>query len=49
MLRKGDVNRVENAHWCVVSGSEIWLVDGAVPFGSAEQFALPEASARKNW
>ncbi|MEE3880901.1 NAD(+) diphosphatase [Vibrio sp. YYF0003] len=47
MLRKGDVNRVENAHWCVVSGSEIWLVDGAVPFGSAEQFALPEASARK--
>ena len=47
MLRKGDVNRVENAHWCVVSGSEVWLVDGAVPFGSAEQFALPEASARK--
>lgn len=47
MLRKGDVKRAENAHWCVVSGSEIWLVDGAVPFGSAEQFALPEASARK--
>lgn len=47
MLRKGDVNRVGNAYWCVVSGSEIWLVDGAIPFGSAEQLALPEASSRK--
>lgn len=47
MLRKGDVKRVENAHWCVVSGSDVWLVDGAVPFGSAEQLALPEAGARQ--
>ncbi|KUH59755.1 NADH pyrophosphatase [Vibrio parahaemolyticus] len=47
MLRKGDVNRVANAHWCVVAGSEIWLVDGAVPFGSAEQFSLPEENARQ--
>ncbi len=47
MLRKGDVNRVENAFWCVVSGSDIWLVNGSVPFGLAEQLSLPEASARK--
>lgn len=46
MLRKGDVNRAINAYWCVVAGSEIWLVDGAVPFGSAEQLSLPVTSAR---
>ena len=46
MLRKGDVNRVINAYWCIVAGSDIWLMDGAVPFGSAEQLSLPVTSAR---
>ncbi|AYO13093.1 NAD(+) diphosphatase [Vibrio owensii] len=47
MLRKGEVNRTKNAYWCVVSGSDVWLVDGAIPFGNAEQFSLPEVSARQ--
>ncbi|CAM3139828.1 NAD(+) diphosphatase [Vibrio mytili] len=47
MVRKGDVNRVENAYWCVVMGSDLWLVDDTLPFGSANQLSLPEKSAQK--
>ena len=47
MLRKGEVNRTKNAHWCVVSGSDVWLVDGAIPFGSAEQYSLPRGNERQ--
>ncbi|EEW11612.1 NADH pyrophosphatase [Vibrio mimicus VM573] len=35
----------KNAYWCVVSGSDIWLVDGQVPFGSAQQWDLPLSNA----
>lgn len=38
MLRNSDIN---DAYWCVVSGSELWTVDGQIPFGSARQFSLP--------
>jgi NAD+ diphosphatase len=37
MLRNSDIN---DAYWCVVSGSELWTVDGKIPFGSAQQFSL---------
>ncbi|MGR5238436.1 NAD(+) diphosphatase [Vibrio alfacsensis] len=47
MSRKGKVSHMKNAYWCVVAGSDIWLVESAIPFGSAEQFSLPEASARQ--
>ncbi|RQW61129.1 NAD(+) diphosphatase [Vibrio viridaestus] len=38
MLKKSDTN---DAYWCVVSGSELWTVDGQIPFGSAKQLSLP--------
>ncbi|MDA0150537.1 NAD(+) diphosphatase [Vibrio sp. LaRot3] len=45
MLKKGDIIRTQDAYWCVVSGSDIWLENGALPFGSAEVFGLPEQQA----
>ncbi|AYV23046.1 MULTISPECIES: NAD(+) diphosphatase [Vibrio] len=44
MLKKSE-NHIHQAYWCVVSGNELWLVDGEVPQGSAEQFQLPAAQA----
>lgn len=38
MLEKSDTN---DAYWCVVSGSELWTVDGKIPFGTAQKFLLP--------
>ncbi|WP_260261289.1 NAD(+) diphosphatase [Vibrio intestinalis] len=45
MLKKGDIIRTQDAYWCVVSGSDVWLDNGALPFGSAEAFNLPEQQA----
>ncbi|QXO17175.1 NAD(+) diphosphatase [Vibrio ostreae] len=42
MLKNSDA---KNAYWCVVSGSEIWTVDGTLPFGTADQWDLPTESA----
>jgi NAD+ diphosphatase len=42
MLKNSDV---KSAYWCVVSGSDLWTVDQALPFGTAEQFALPSEKA----
>lgn len=47
MFKNSDTNRTSNAYWCVVSGSEVWLVDHALPFGSAQALALPEENAIK--
>lgn len=41
MVKKGDINRTRNVYWCVVSGSDVWLVNGALPKGSAEKYNLP--------
>lgn len=41
MLRKGDTNRMKDAYWCVVSGSDIWLIDGQLPKGLADDLGLP--------
>ncbi|GEM77242.1 NAD(+) diphosphatase [Vibrio sagamiensis] len=42
MLRKSEVNHVGKAYWCVVSGSEVWLINGHIPFGQAADFSLPD-------
>ena len=42
MLKNSDE---KNAYWCVVSGTEVWSVDGDIPFGTAEQFQLPVSQA----
>ncbi|MGR5221018.1 NAD(+) diphosphatase [Vibrio parahaemolyticus] len=44
MLKKSEKHN-RQAYWCVVSGNDLWLVDGKVPLGSAAQFALPQAQA----
>ncbi|EKO3502117.1 NAD(+) diphosphatase [Vibrio fluvialis] len=44
MLKNSDT---KSAYWCVVSGSEIWTVDGALPFGRGEQWDLPADAAIK--
>jgi len=41
MLKKGDVNRTKKVYWCVVSGSDVWLTNGQLPFGSADSLNLP--------
>jgi NAD+ diphosphatase len=38
---------IKTAYWCVVSGSDLWMIDGTLPLGRAEQWTLPEASARE--
>ncbi|MGL4379962.1 MAG: NAD(+) diphosphatase [Vibrio sp.] len=35
----------KNAYWCVVSGSDIWLVNGQIPYGTAQQWQLPSRHA----
>ncbi len=42
MLKNSDM---KSAYWCVVSGSELWTIDGALPFGTAQQFDLPTSAA----
>ncbi|MCE0493501.1 NAD(+) diphosphatase [Vibrio salinus] len=42
MLRNSDTN---DAYWCVVSGSELWTVEGEIPFGSAQQYSLSSEDA----
>lgn len=41
MLNKGDINPMHNCYWCVVSGSDIWLLDGRLPKGSSHELDLP--------
>lgn len=42
MLKNSDTR---NAYWCVVSGTELWTVDGTLPFGTARQWSLPANDA----
>ncbi|PXA66509.1 MULTISPECIES: NAD(+) diphosphatase [Vibrio] len=42
MLENSDTKA---AYWCVVSGSEIWTIDGDIPFGCAQQWQLPTEHA----
>tara|TARA_Y100001956_G_scaffold80758_1_gene96620 strand:+ start:1016 stop:1798 length:783 start_codon:yes stop_codon:yes gene_type:complete len=45
MLNKGDINQMHNCYWCVVSGSELWLIDGQLPKGTGTQLGLPYEKA----
>ncbi len=38
MLKNSDL---KSAYWCVVSGSELWTIDGSIPFGNAQELELP--------
>jgi len=40
-MKSDGVNK-GTAYWCVVSGSEIWLIDGELPCGQAKDWGLPE-------
>ncbi len=41
MLTNSDTEQYAAPLWCVVSGSDLWLVDDALPRGSAQQLGLP--------
>jgi NAD+ diphosphatase len=45
MLKNSVNNSTVNAYWIVVNGSDVWLIEGELPFGLAEQFDLPEDKA----
>jgi NAD+ diphosphatase len=45
MLTKGETNRMNAAYWCIVSGSDIWLVEGELPKGTAQDYGLPYQQA----
>ena len=45
MLENGDITRERAAYWCIVSGSDIWLDDGKLPYGFASEFAHLEAES----
>ncbi len=40
MLKKSDKKMTEQAYWCVVSGSDIWVNNDQFPFGSADELGL---------
>ena len=40
MLKKSDKKMTEQAYWCVVSGSDIWVDNDQFPFGSADELGL---------
>ncbi|MGX9419471.1 NAD(+) diphosphatase [Vibrio sp. RC27] len=42
MLANSDISC---AYWCVVSGSDLWLINGELPCGTAQQLSLPKDSA----
>jgi NAD+ diphosphatase len=42
MLANSDI---KTGYWCVVSGSDLWLIDDAIPCGSAQELALPQDRA----
>ncbi|MGF1694054.1 NAD(+) diphosphatase [Vibrio lamellibrachiae] len=47
MLKKGNNKGLGKVFWCVVSGSDIWLVDDLLPFGTASELNLPDEQAVK--
>ncbi|MFA0567186.1 NAD(+) diphosphatase [Vibrio gallaecicus] len=40
MLKKSDIDKSKLAYWCVVSGSDIWVVNDELPFGTAQSLGL---------
>ncbi|MCF8780749.1 NAD(+) diphosphatase [Vibrio sp. IRLE0018] len=46
MLSNSDSKHDPKAYWCVVAGSELWLVDGELPFGRGSEWNLPVEKAQ---
>ncbi len=40
MIENSEIDQQCHAYWCVVSGSEVWLPEGELPIGSAEEFCF---------
>ncbi|GLT16325.1 NADH pyrophosphatase [Vibrio zhanjiangensis] len=47
MLNDNDRKSIDIAYWCLVSRSEVWLVNNALPCGSAKELSLPQAMGIK--
>ncbi len=45
MLNNKHLNHQQKNYWCIVSGSQIWLEDGVIPYGSSQDFNLPLENA----
>jgi len=45
MLKKSDKKKMGSAYWCVVSGSEIWTLNDALPYGTGEELGIPTEQA----
>ncbi|MGD8173657.1 NAD(+) diphosphatase [Vibrio sp. TRT 21S02] len=45
MSKKGELNQIEKAYWCVVSGSNIFLQDQQLPFGTGEKYGFENVDA----
>ncbi|NAX19842.1 NAD(+) diphosphatase [Vibrio sp. V39_P1S14PM300] len=44
-MENSEVNYGDQAYWCVVSGSELWMASGMLPKGKASDFELPAEQA----
>ncbi|MDN3696445.1 NAD(+) diphosphatase [Vibrio cortegadensis] len=44
MLKKSDKG-TSDVYWCIVLGSDLWVVDGTLPLGSASELGLPYEKA----
>lgn len=45
MLKKSDNGDVGEAYWCVVSGSDLWVVNSSLPVGCADKLGLSNEKA----
>ncbi|MCK6265252.1 NAD(+) diphosphatase [Vibrio sp. ZSDE26] len=45
MLKNSNDKTAGEAYWCVVSGSDIWLVNDTLPFGGEHELVLPREKA----
>lgn len=46
MLSNSDSKHDPKVYWCIVAGSDVWLVDGQLPLGSGCQWNLPLEKAQ---
>lgn len=47
MLSNSDSKHDPKVYWCIVAGSDVWLVDGLLPIGSGRQWNLPLEKAQQ--
>ncbi|CAM3942371.1 NAD(+) diphosphatase [Vibrio aquimaris] len=47
MLSKNDRKPIETAYWCLVSGSEVWLINNKLPCGTAIELSIPQGLGHK--